>query len=367
MLSFGHAKRVARAQKSGRAGVMVSRDLDFAHRHGILGGGVWLIDSTKYIDHYPEPSRLATIFETVQSNGGGAFNVLVDLAKLGADFPLAGVGAIGADAAGDWILEQCRLHKIDTGAFQRHPSIPTAGTDVMTEIGSGRRTFFYQPGANAKLNAAAFPVAKSTARILYLGYPGLVPGLDRIDSTSGRTGVVNLFADAHQQGFVIAADLVSAETTDWAGVATALPLIDLLFVNEWEAGKILGLPPEPEECINAETLVPLGRALLGRGVRRAVIVHSQRGAVCVPTGAHSVQLGAVKVPPEELKGTCGAGDALAAGFLLGFHRGQAWSDCLELAICAAATCLHDLSSSAGIRSSQDCLAYGRARGFADFT
>jgi len=325
-----------------------------------------LIDSTKHIDHYPEPSRLATVSEIARSNGGGAFNVLVNLAKLAADFPLTGVGSIGTDAAGDWILDQCRLHGIDTKHFHRHVDAPTSGTDVMTERDSGRRTFFYLPGANARLALQDFPLTTAMARILYLGYPGLVPALDATSSSTNRTGVVELFTEAHRQGFVVAADLVSAERTDWAAIATALPYVDLLFVNEWEAAKLLSLSPIPENEVSAEMLINLGRALLGRGVRRAVILHSHRGAVCVPTGAHSVQLGAVRVAPEELKGTCGAGDALAAGFLLGFHRGEAWSDCLELAVGAAATCLHDLSASNGIRPWRDCLAYARARGFGDF-
>ena len=346
---------------------MASATIDSAQRAGILGGGVWLIDSTKHIDHYPEPSRLATIFDVARSNGGGAFNVLMNLAKLNAEFPLTGAGAIGNDAAGDWILEQCRLQKIDTSALARHADAPTSGTDVMTEIGSGRRTFFYLPGANARLARKDFPLSTSRARMLYLGYPGLVPALDRRSEQTQRTGVVELLAEAKRLGFITAADLVSAETTDWAAVGMALPHLDLLFVNEWEAAKLLQIEPVGEEAANASTLAQLGRAVLAKGVRRAVIAHSHRGAVCVPADADPVQLGAVRVPPEELKGTCGAGDALAAGFLLGFHRGLAWRDCLELAVCAAATCLHDLSASNGIRPWPECLAYGRARGFADFS
>jgi len=346
---------------------MSSSPIDSAHRHGILGGGVWLIDSTKHIDHYPEPSRLATISEVARSNGGGAFNVLVDLAKLNADFPLTGVGSIGRDASGDWILEQCRLHKINTDHFARQVDAPTSGTDVMTEIGSGRRTFFYLPGANARLTRQDFPLTTSKARILYLGYPGLVPSLDATSPRTRRTGVVELFAEAQQLGFVTAADLVSAETTDWAAVATALPHLDLLFINEWEAAKLLQIEPVSEDTVSAATLIEIGQALLQRGVRRAAIVHCHRGAVCVPSGADPERFGAVHVAPEELKGTCGAGDALAAGFLFGFHRGLSWSECLELAVCAAATCLHDLSPSYGIRAWSDCLAYGRERGFADFS
>ena len=336
-------------------------------RRGILAGGVWLIDSTKYIDRYPEPSRLATVSEVVRSNGGGAFNLLVDLAKLGADFPLAGVGSIGDDVAGDWIQAQCRQHGIDSNCLYRRKSQATAATDVMTEVDSGRRTFFYQPGANRDLFKNNFPLAKSSARILYLGYPGLLPGLDCNQVNSGRTGVVDLLDEAQRTGFVTAVDLVSAETSDWPGISAALPYIDLLFLNEWEAAKLLQLESLSDEAVTPAMLHEYGRALLVRGVRQAVIIHCSRGALCVAKTALSVRLGTVNVSTDELRGTCGAGDALAAGFLLGFHRGLDWKESLELAVCAAATCLHDLTSSGGVRLSQECLEYGRQRGFREFS
>lgn len=338
-----------------------------ANRNGILAGGLWLIDSTKSIDRYPEPGRLATVQEVNRSNGGGAFNLLIDLAKLQAEFPLSGVGQIGQDVEGDWILEQCRHHNIDTARLERCPGRPTACTDVMTEAGSGQRTFFYMPGANQALIADHFPLSASTARILYLGYPGLLPGLDARQPASDRTGVADLFARAQQTGFITAADLVSAETSDWFSIATALPFIDLLFLNEWEAAHLLGQSPPTDASVSATALIELGLQLIGRGVRRAVVVHCSRGAVCVPAGAPALSHGAIQVPPEELRGTCGAGDALAAGFLLGYHRNQPWNECLELAVCSAATCLNDPTSSGGVRSWSDCLGYGRRHGFHSFS
>lgn len=341
--------------------------MNSANRNGILAGGLWLIDSTKLIDRYPEPGRLATVLAVSRSNGGGAFNLLVDLAKLQAEFPLSGVGSIGADANGDWILEQCRNHGVDTTAFSRCPDQLTAGTDVMTEIGSGQRTFFYLPGANESLTSNHFPLSSSSARILYLGYPGLLPGLDGKQTSSGRTGVAELLDRARQTGIVTAVDLVSAETSDWILIGTAIPFIDLLFLNEWEAARLLGQTPPADPSVSTGTLLEWGRRLIERGVRRAVVIHCSRVALCVPANAPAVKLGAVQVPAEELRGTCGAGDALAAGFLLGYHRAQSWEACLELAVCSAATCLNDPSSSAGVRPAIDCLAYGRRHGFQEFS
>lgn len=335
-----------------------------SERNGILAGGLWLIDSTKHIDRYPEPSRLATVREVVRSNGGGAFNVLVDLAKLGAEFPLSGIGRIGEDAEGRWVEEVCRTHKVSTSELRRSGELPTSCTDVMTEAGSGRRTFFYLPGANALLGPRDFSFETSPGRIFYLGYPGLLPGLDAADS-EGRTGVVATLERARKAGLATAIDLVSADSSDWQAIGNALPQVDLLFSNEWEAARLLQQDHLPEEKVSSRTLRDWGAALLSRGVGRAVVIHCSRGAVCVTRGA-SIQLGSVRVPSEEIRGTCGAGDALAAGFLLGYHRGASWADSLELAVCSAATCLHDLTSSGGVRPWKDCLAYGRRSGFQEF-
>jgi hypothetical protein len=59
-------------------------------RRGILAGGNWIIDQVKLIDVYPQPEKLANISEVMPGTGGGPYNVLIDLAKSGARFPLAG-------------------------------------------------------------------------------------------------------------------------------------------------------------------------------------------------------------------------------------------------------------------------------------
>lgn len=333
-------------------------------RRGILAAGLWLIDVTKHIDHYPAPSRLARVQQVVFSNGGGPFNLLVDLARLGAPFPLHAAGRIGEDPPGDWILERCRNHGIMTERLGRMPGRPTACTDVMTETGSGRRTFFYLAGANEAFGAGDLDLSSSDARILYLGYPGLLPGLDQ--AKGGRSGLEELLAAARATGHTTAVDLVSAEGPHWDSVRAALPLIDLLFVNEWEAARLLEGEVPAEEQVGADDLIRMARALLERGIGEAVIAHAAAGAVCVTRQGAVLTLGAVDVPPAEIRGACGAGDALAAGFLFGRHEALGWAECLELGIAAAATCLHHLTSSDGVRPWRECLDYGRLRGHRRF-
>src|SRR5258707_138709 len=83
-------------------------------RCGLLAGGNWIIDQVKLIDVYPQPEQLGNIHSQSQGTGGAPYNVLVDLAKYGAPFPLFAAGLVGADPLGRHILDDCRSHQIDT-------------------------------------------------------------------------------------------------------------------------------------------------------------------------------------------------------------------------------------------------------------
>ena len=72
-------------------------------RRGILAAGNFIVDHVKLVDDYPAQDQLALVQSHAQSNGGGPYNLLCDLALLGAEFPLLAVGSIGEDPDGDWI------------------------------------------------------------------------------------------------------------------------------------------------------------------------------------------------------------------------------------------------------------------------
>src|SRR3954465_10141460 len=105
-------------------------------RSGLLAGGNWIIDQVKMIDVYPQREQLANIRSQSQGTGGAPFNVLVDLAKLGVDFPLAAAGFVGKDLLGEQVFQSCRKYKIDTKFLKTHPLLSTSYTDVMTELGN---------------------------------------------------------------------------------------------------------------------------------------------------------------------------------------------------------------------------------------
>ena len=122
---------------------------------------------------------LATILKETSSNGGGPYNVLKDLAAMKVDYPLEAVGLVGADANGDWILNDCREAGIDATQLRQTDRAPTSYTDAMTVASTGRRTFFHQRGANALLGESDFDFTQTSEPIFHLGYLILLDEMDR--------------------------------------------------------------------------------------------------------------------------------------------------------------------------------------------
>lgn len=324
-------------------------------RSGILAGGNWVVDKLKLIDTYPQQDALANILTESAANGGGPFNVLMDLVRLGAPFPLAGVGLIGADADGEWILAQCARHGIDAAQLRKHPAAHTSYTDVMTVKTTGRRTFFHQRGANAFLDDEHFDFASSPAKIFHLGYLLL---LDRMDAPDAKWGTVaaRTLRRARRAGLKTSIDLVSEDSRRFSKIVLpALAHVDYCFLNEFELERTTGLKVQENEKINFTALKKAARKLIKAGVREWVIVHFPGGA-CAMGGDDELHVqGSLRIPQSKIVGTVGAGDAFAAGVLYGLHEEMPIETALRQGVCAAAACLHDASASDGVRKLAECL------------
>lgn len=333
------------------------------HRTGILAAGVWIVDLSKRIDHWPEPQTLATIDQVISTNGGAAFNVACDLKKLDPDLLVEGAGLIGEDAPGAFILETCRQFGVDASRLRKTSEHPTSFTDVMTERSSGRWTFFHMPGTNAVFNESHLDLPQCHAKIFFMGYLGLLAAMDACEAT-GRNPSSRVFEEASRLGMLTAADLVSAPNEQLAAqVVPCLPHLDLLLTNEWEAARLTGRSLAAGDRVTFDDAMALAKDVLALGVRGTVVLHFAHGAVLVSADGTQLAQSAVHVPKSEVVGTTGAGDAFAAGFLLGTHHGMTSQESLELAVCSAATSLHAITCSDSIRPWEECLAYGRCMGF----
>ncbi len=334
-------------------------------RIGILSGGNWIIDRVKIVDAYPKRECLANILSESMHNGGAAYNLLTDLSLLGASFPLAGVGLVGDDEDGERILAQCAALRIDASGVRKAPGLRTSFTDVVSEKGSGKRTFFHSRGANAGLDAEHFDLGASRARIFHLGYLLLLDRLDQIEE-DGRSRAYHLLMRAKALGFRTAVDMVSAEDDRFAStVAGTLPAVDILFLNEYEAERITGVTLRGQSVWREGAARWALESLLAKGVNEWAILHFPDGACALSAAGEWHCQGSVKVPVGSIAGTVGAGDAFAAGVLFGLHQDAGMGKCLIMGVSAAAACLTRPGSSDGIVAMPLCLELGRLFGFRD--
>ena len=186
------------------------------------------------IDVYPAQDALAVIEDESLGNGGGPYNLLKDLSKMGVGIPLTGVGLVGKDSDGDYILKDCKNSAIDCELIKVTNEAPTSYTDVMSVNSTGRRTFFHQRGANALLNESHFDLSKCNAWLLHLAYLNLLDSLDFIDD-SGYTGATHVLKRARELGMKTSIDLVSVESDMFNHVIKpSLPFVDYFLLNEIE-------------------------------------------------------------------------------------------------------------------------------------
>jgi sugar/nucleoside kinase (ribokinase family) len=334
-------------------------------RSGILAGGNWLVDHTKIIANYPPQDTLTNILSQSSSNGGGAYNVSIDLAHLEAPFPLEAIGLVGDDPEGEYIRHDCQSHKIDVRQLRITKEAPTSYTDVMTVKSTGRRTFFYQCGANAFLDAPHFDFAQSNARIFHLGYLLLLDRLDQADPDYG-TVAASVLQRAQAAGFKTSVDVVSVESNRFADVVLpALRFCDYCILNELEAERTTGVPIIKEDNIDLSAASTAARHLIDAGAREWVVIHFPSGAIAVDRQHNRLVQPSVKMPQASIAGTTGAGDAFAAGVLLGLHENAPMETALRYGVCSAASSVTDPRSSDGIVPLQGCLRLAEKYGYRD--
>ncbi|MCE9615465.1 MAG: carbohydrate kinase family protein [Lentisphaerae bacterium] len=329
-------------------------------RRGIASGGNWIVDRVKTVDRLPGRGMLANIRGNTQSPGGAPANVLADLARLRAPFPLAGYGVIGHDADGAYLAQQFESLGVDVGGLVRSPDAPTSYTDVMNEEGSGERMFFHHRGANAQFGPEHVPVDTLGCRIFHLGYLLL---LDRMDSPHPELGIVAaaLLKDLRARGILTSVDVVSEDGDRFRQVVPpALRHVDYLIINEIEAGRIVRRPVRRADgTLDGAAVTGAADALLQQGAMQLVAIHMPEGAVLKRRGGRSQSVGSLELPPTFIKGAVGAGDAFCAGLLYGLHEAWDDQDTLRLGCCAAAASLSAAGATDGVGTLADVLALGQ--------
>ncbi|MBP7142336.1 MAG: carbohydrate kinase family protein [Opitutaceae bacterium] len=331
-------------------------------RNGLLAAGNWIVDHVKIIDRWPAQDTLASICSQSSGNGGSPYNIVVDLANLGAAFPLAGAGLVGDDDNGRSILADCRARGIEASQLRVTAEAPTSYTDVMTVRDTGRRTFFHQRGANAHFDIEHVDFSTTNARLFHLGYLLLLDRLDAVTDGMSRAGL--LLERAQAAGLRTSIDCVSEDSGRFPSIVLpALPFVDVLFANDFEAEKLTGIVLRENHRIHVQAVVEAARRLLGAGVRSWVVIHFPEAVLALHVAGAVHWQPSVRLETVEIAGAAGAGDALAAGILYGLHEAWDMRECLHLGVCSAAASLTHPTCSAGVQSLAKCLEFAKSRGF----
>ncbi len=304
----------------------------------VVLSGTWIVDHIKFIDYYPKIGYLSYIRKESIGLGGGPHNVGVNLRKLDKNLPLFALGKIGKDKEGEIIKDRLKKENIDYTWLKEDPSLPTSYTDVMTEIKSGKRTFFHNQGADAALSISDFPIEELKGSILYLGYLMALPALDREDKDFGSL-YAKLFYKLKKQDVDIAVDLVSMEGNFKKIVLPALKYVDYFIINELEAEKLTDIKIITDNKVNMDAAISAIKKIKSYGNMKYTIIHFPEGAIGISQEEDILIQPSLNIPEVEIVNTLGAGDAFFAGVLYGIINNWDIKESMMLGTKVAGACL----------------------------
>jgi sugar/nucleoside kinase (ribokinase family) len=252
------------------------------------------------LERLPAAGELIATEDFLLQPGGCAANTAIALGRLGVHAAVC--GRVGDDLLGDFVENDLRSRGLDTSGVRHTEGYGTSKTVIVPVVGEDRR-FIHTFGANATLTAGDIePVALAAAEVLYVGGYLILPSL-REDELAER------LRDARARGTAIVLDVAVPAGQKLAADAarTLLPLADYFVPNSDEAFALTG---ESDPRRQAESFVE-------HGANTVVIKLGDHGAY-VRSGDESFE---VVAPPVDVVEPSGAGDAFAAGLMLGILEG----------------------------------------------
>jgi sugar/nucleoside kinase (ribokinase family) len=239
--------------------------------------------------------------------GGSASITAVAAARLGLSVAL--VAAVGADPAGELMLDQLAREGVDVAAVVVRGEAPTGMTVALSQ---GRdRAILTALGAMASLAAADIPAALlARARHVHASSYFLL-------EESLGPGLADVLSAARKAGATTSLDTNWDPSGRWGDdrLSAAMAQTDVLLPNEAEALRLSGQPD----------LATAARAL-GAAGPRLVVKLGELGALC----ADGPDRWRVSLPPVVPVDATGAGDCFNAGLIAGLLDGLALPQAVAL-------------------------------------
>lgn len=276
--------------------VLAKADDAFLAAHSIPKGGMILIDE----------DQASTIYDAmaagVEISGGSAANSIACIASIGGKGGF--VGKVADDALGKTFRHD--LHAIgvefNTKPLNDGPATGRCLVNVTPDAQRSMTTFLGAAGLVSPDDIDEGQIARAEITF-FEGY--------LFEQPVARQAFIRACATAKREGKRAALTLSDASCVDrqFDVLQQFIPQhIDILLANDREAETLFGSDDLGVIAEKARKLCPLTAVTL-----------SEKGSILIPRDGDVVKVDAVK--PAQLVDTTGAGDAYAAGLLLGLARG----------------------------------------------
>ncbi|QWB95416.1 carbohydrate kinase family protein [Mycoplasmatota bacterium] len=298
---------------------------------GITIAGTIVSDTNKYLDVYPDEGNLTTVKHTSETFGGCVSNTSVVLKHIDASLHLEVLGSVGDDDIGYRFMQYMNDNQIICDRIEILEGKQSAHVDAYVNQSNGKRTFFYQEGANVYFGKN-FPSCETTH--LHIGYLLLLPFLDEMEQEN-RSRLSFVLEKMRTKGVRISADLISEQSSRYKEVVhSALPYLDDLIINEIEAIKIAGTHVEDINNVTVDEIKSAALHIKKLGVIKLVVIHSPEFGL-IYDGAKFVIVPSLEIDQSKIVNSVGAGDSFCAAVLYGIYKKYSYEYLLRLASCVA--------------------------------
>ncbi len=269
------------------------------------------VDLIMKMDHLPEKGETVTNAEFFQVYGGKGANQAVAAARAGGD--VAFVSCVGDDAYTPQMVQNYKDDGIDT-RFVFHEKEIASGHALIMIGNQGMNYISVAPGANYRLTKQkideAVPVIDEAALIV-------------MQYEIQEETVKYVIDHANNKGIPVLWNCAPGRAFD----REYIPKINILVLNEVEAGFLSGMPVETET--DAENAA---EKLVKRGVEKVIITLGSKGAFIL-NRSEKINVPAFKV---EAVDTTAAGDTFCGAFAVALVEGKPMKEALLFASAAAA-------------------------------
>ncbi len=326
-------------------------------KKGIAVAGNMIVDMLYPVNGLPGPGELTTIVgDMTRATGGCVCNDIIDMAMLDPSLQLTALGRVGADEAGDYVLDRMRAWpNIDLGQVRREGT--TSYTLVMADEVSKQRSFYQCRGANAAFCEADIDWDRLDVSLLHIGYILLLDALDAPDEEYG-TKMARLLHTARQHGIRTSIDVVTEAGARFQRIVKpALRYTDYCIINEAEAQATTGVElVDGQGKLIRENMIEALKIMKSLGVSTWAVIHCPEGGFGLNENDGYVEIPGLTLPEGYIKGSVGAGDAFCSGVLYAAWKGRELSEAIELGTAAAACSLSQPGATEGMRGYEETMS-----------